>query len=299
MHKGRITQIQSMSLHDGPGIRITIFMKGCNMRCVWCHNPETWNAEPQVQFLADKCIECKSCFKLCRDKDFSPVQLTYSNTFSLSDQNAIIESCFTGALEMIGRDISVAEALKEIEKDREYFDESGGGITISGGEPCLQSDFVHDLLGECKKRGIHTAVETNVHVQPDTLGKLSKLVDLFMIDIKLWNSEIHKKWTGVENGLILENIKYLDGLGKQMIIRTPVVPGVNDNIEELLPIAEFVNSLKNVVYYELLPYHSLGSGKYIALGMENEMPVFPQLSTDRFNQLVNAVSLKCEKVKKN
>lgn len=296
---GRITQIQSMSIHDGPGIRTTVFMKGCNMRCAWCHNPETWSANQQIQFLKDKCIACKACTLPALNDAFTPDQLIKPNKYSIAESISITEACFTGALEVIGKDVSVDELIKAVEKDREFFEESGGGITISGGEPTLQTQFVIEVFKECKKRNIHTALETNLYVKPNILKEIAEFADLFMVDIKLWNSHLHKKWTGLGNELLLENIKLLNKLGKDIIIRTPVIPGVNDSIDELIPIAKFVNELNAVVYYELLPYHSLGIGKYIALGMESEMTVFPQLSKDRFNLLQNAVAHTCKKVKKN
>lgn len=288
-----------MSVHDGPGIRTTVFMKGCNMRCNWCHNPETWSSNIQIQFLEDKCIDCKACNKVASVSNFTPSLLIQANHFSISQSITISESCFTGALEVVGKDVSVDDVLKAVERDREFFEESGGGITISGGEPLLQAEFVIELFKKCKQIGIHTAIETNLHSNSDLIVSVAEYTDLFMIDIKLWDTELHKKWTGLSNELILENIRILNGLGKSIIIRTPVISGVNDEIGELSAIAKFVSGLENLVSYELLPYHSLGSGKYIALGMEDKMPKFDLLSKQSFEQLQNKVAKLCEKLKRN
>jgi pyruvate formate lyase activating enzyme len=299
MSMGRITQIQSMSIHDGPGIRTTVFTKGCNMRCTWCHNPETGSVNPQIQFLEDKCIDCKACLQSSLQADFTPSLLVKPNHFSITESIIITESCYTGALEVVGKDVSVDDVMKAVEKDREFFDESGGGITISGGEPLLQSEFVIEIFKRSKQIGIHTAIETNLHSNSELVKRVAEYTDLFMVDIKLWDSGLHKKWTGLGNELVLENIKVLNDLGKSLIIRTPVIPGVNDNIEELSAIAEFVNEIDCLVNYELLPYHSLGNGKYIALGMEDQMPKFDQLSKDHFEQLQKEVAELCKNFKKN
>ncbi|PKQ60917.1 hypothetical protein BZG02_17360 [Labilibaculum filiforme] len=296
---GRITQIQSMSLHDGPGIRTTVFTKGCNMRCAWCHNPETWSSKLQIQFLKNKCIDCKACYPSATTSDFTPSLLVRPNQYSISESITIAESCYTGALEVVGKDVYVDELLKTIEKDREFFDESGGGITISGGEPLLQAEFVIEVFKKCKQKGIHTAIESNLHSNSEIVKKVAEYTDLFMVDIKLWDSEKHKKWTGLGNELVLENIKLLNVLGKKLMIRTPVVPGVNDNVEELSSIAKFVNELDCLETYELLPYHSLGNGKYIALGMENEITKFDQISKSHFDYLQDEMALLCKKFKKN
>ena len=296
---GRITQIQSMSLHDGPGIRTTVFMKGCNMRCTWCHNPETWRHSKQIQFLEDKCIDCKACYQASLQSEFTPNLLVKPNQFSISELITISESCYTGALELIGKDVSLDDVMKAVEKDREFFEESGGGITISGGEPLLQAEFVIEIFKKCKERGIHTAIETNLHSNTELVERVAEYTDLFMVDIKLWNSELHKKWTGLGNELVLKNIKALNDLGKSLIIRTPVIPGVNDNVKELSAIADFVSELDCLINYELLPYHSLGNGKYKALGIEDQMPNFDQLSEDHFEQLQKEVAKLCKKFKKN
>ena len=221
------------------------------------------------------------------------------NQFSISETISISELCFTGALEVVGKDVFVNDVMRVVEKDCDFFEESGGGITISGGEPLLQVEFVIEIFKKCKERGIHTAIETNLHSNTELVERVAEYTDLFMVDIKLWNSELHKKWTGLGNDLVLENIKALNDLGKSLIIRTPVIPGVNDNVEELSAIAEFVNELDSLVNYELLPYHSLGNGKYKALGMEDQMPNFDQLSKDRFEQLQKEVAELCGKFKKN
>ena len=230
METAIIADIQRFSLHDGPGIRTTVFLKGCNMRCLWCHNPEAIAFEPEILLDMAKCIKCGYCD----------------------------EGCFAGARELCGQEMSLDEVMAHLMLDAPYYGEYGG-LTLSGGEPTCQAGFCTSLLQACRDRGINTAVETNLHT--DDLTPLLSAVDLIMADMKLFDDELHRKWTGVGNKLIKKNIVHISALGIPLILRTPVIPGVNATVVEIEAIASFANELPSLRYYELLPYHSLGFSK--------------------------------------
>lgn len=235
--KGMVADIQHCSVHDGPGIRTTVFLKGCPLHCAWCHNPECISFEPEMMYYSGKCIGCGKCN----------------------------EGCFTGAKVICGSEMSVKQVMAEVSKDRPYYGDDGG-ITLSGGEPLSQHEFSYALLKECKKDHIHCAVESSLFAQWETAKTVLEICDFIMCDMKVWDDDIHKKYTGVSNNVIKENIRKLDSIDIPFIVRTPVVCGVNNNIDEISKIAEFASSLKNLQYYELLPYHPLGVTKLEALG---------------------------------
>jgi pyruvate formate lyase activating enzyme len=262
------------SLKDGPGIRTTVFLKGCNMACKWCHNPETLSIKPQLMRYPEKCIGCQSCARACKrgasalDGYGRSATLAYCRE-KCSDCGACADVCYSGALAMSGRDMSVAEVMSEVEQDANYYRNSGGGVTVSGGEAMAQPEFTLGILAACKSAGISTAIETNMHADWPMYEKLIPALDLVMLDIKLSGSGEHKKWTGVGNEKLLENAKRIAGR-LPTIVRTPVIPGVNEAEKEIENIAAIVKGLgDNVRYYELLLYNPLGEGKYRALGMQN------------------------------
>ncbi len=275
-----------MSMHDGPGIRSTVFLKGCNMHCGWCHNPETLSIKPELEWIQQKCIGCNSCTEVCS-----------SGAFSLKNgkpdfQKDLCTSCFdcltvcyAEAISKIGRELTPEEVFSEVEQDFPFFSNSGGGITISGGEPMLQPEFTQQTLALFKKAGIHTALDTNLSISWSQYEKVLPHADLVLADLKIMNPELHKKWTGQSNQIIFENLKKLDATGIPFFIRTPVVPGVNDYDAEIRAMAEFASSLRNLKKYELLPYHSMASCKYTNLSMENPMEQTPALSKERLNEL--------------
>ena len=235
MNKALITEIQRFSIHDGPGIRTTVFLKGCPLHCAWCHNPECISFEPQEMFYAEKCIGCGKCS----------------------------EGCYTGARVTCGREMSADEVFSEVRRDASYYG-SEGGVTVSGGEPLAHSAFVKELLALCKQAGIGCGMETTLYRYDEEI--LSQL-DVLMTDIKIWDDELHRKYTGMGNREILENLKRADQLGIPIIVRTPIVPGVNDDPENIRQTASFLRGLNNVTKYELLPYHPLGLSKAEALGI--------------------------------
>lgn len=235
MIKARIADIQRASTHDGPGIRTTVFFKGCPLNCAWCHNPETISFEPEILNYPEKCIGCGMCDK----------------------------GCFAGAKVLCGKEYTADEVLAEILLDKEYY-KNGGGVTFSGGEPLAQREFLSEIIDKCKEQGIHTAVETSLIYFDE---EIFKKLDLVMADLKIWDSEIHKYYTGVENDRIKENFKKLNELGVTIIARTPVIGNLNQGIDK---ISEFLKGISGVKQYELLPYHPLGTVKSEALLKKQE-----------------------------
>ena len=233
MISGIVADIQRASVHDGPGIRTTVFLKGCPLRCAWCHNPETLDFKPQTMYYPEKCIGCGLCDK----------------------------GCFSGARVICGREMTVEEVVEQVLLDKDYYGENGG-VTISGGEPLAQREFLRALIDGCKAEGIHTAIETSlIYYDAEIFQKL----DLVMADLKIWDDELHRKYTGVGNGKIKEHFRKVNELGIPIIARTPVIPEINQGIAH---ISEFLKGLYNVEKYELLPYHPLGGAKREALGIE-------------------------------
>ena len=253
---GIIFDIQRSSYVDGPGVRTTVFFKGCNLKCDWCHNPESQNTKPQLLYYKNKCIDCGACNYICKNK----------NECILCGSCALI--CPNDAKSICGRTYSVEEILKEIKKDKQYYISSNGGVTFSGGECMLQIDFLSELLRECKKEGIHTAVDTAGNVPFSYFERILPYTDIFLYDIKCMDPDTHKKHTGVTNEFILGNLKNLFKNKKSIIIRIPVITGINDTTEEMQRVKYFFDKNGYPDKVELLPYHKLGEHKYIAIDKE-------------------------------
>ena len=245
--KAMIFDIQRNSYVDGPGIRTTVFFKGCNLKCKWCHNPESQNPKKEIMFYKSKCTGCGRC------KDLS-----------VNDENFI---CFNDAKEICGKEYTVEEILKEVLKDKSFYENSDGGVTFSGGECMLQIDFLTEILKKCKENGIHTAVDTAGFVPWTNFEKIMPYTNLFLYDVKCFSESLHIEGTGVSNKHILENLKKLSAnFSGDIIIRIPIMTGFNDDIDEIQKIAEFLKDIKTKEV-ELLPYHKMGEHKYGALDM--------------------------------
>lgn len=266
--KGVVFDIQRFSISDGPGIRTTVFLKGCNLKCLWCHNPESQHLDQEIQFFANRCIGCGKCIEVC---PYGAHEVRNGERIFRRGLcrkcGRCVESCYAGALVMAGRQMTVEEVLNEVMKDRDLYRISNGGVTFSGGEPLLQTEFLKALLIECKNQGLHTAVDTAGHVAWKEFEAVMPYVDLFLFDIKVVDEQTHIKATGVGNHRILENLRKL-AWSSEIWIRVPIVPGINDSEKEMEDIALILNRLEGVKLIELLPYHRLGENKYASLGRE-------------------------------
>ena len=268
--KGLISNIQRFSLTDGDGIRTTVFFKGCNMKCNWCHNPETLSGAPELMFYTGKCIGCGKCFAACPEGAHSVVDGKHvidRERCTACGKCAAV--CYAEALVMCGKEMSVDEVMREVRQDKAYYDSSKGGVTLSGGEVLCQRDFAMALADACHAEDIRVALETNLCFAFDHLKPLAEKADLIMCDLKLMDEAAHKANTGVSNKNIMQNIKLLDSLGIPMIVRTPLVPGVTDGEENLISIAKYIGDMKNLVRYEVLNFNPLGEGKYKSLDADN------------------------------
>jgi len=261
--KAIIFDIKRYAIHDGPGIRTTIFFKGCPLRCPWCHNPEGIKPGMELIFWEDRCISCGDCAEVC-----STGAIIMNGKFPILDTQKCnlcgecVKVCHAEAREIVGKEYTVEEIMQEIEKDIIFYDESGGGVSFSGGEPLMQPRFLLEILKRCKEKYIHTALDTSGYADREILAKVSEFVDLFLYDIKLIDSKKHRFFTGVPNEPILENLRYLSNSGKKINIRIPLIPGVNDDIQNIEKTAEFLVSLPEIKYISLLPYHSSWKNKF-------------------------------------
>ncbi len=270
MIQGVITDIQHFSIHDGPGIRTTVFFKGCSQRCFWCHNPETLATQPQLQLYLDRCIGCGACFEVCPEGAHQMTDGERSfDRDACTGCGACADTCYARALVLVGETKSADEIVETVLRDRAFYETSGGGVTLSGGEPLLQLDFAEAILSRCRQEGIHTAVETAANMPWEQLAHILPVTDLLMMDIKVMDSEKHRAVTGVPNARILENARRLGETKIPLIVRTPIVPGVNDDEASVSAIAAFVAELPNVVYYELLRFHGMAESKYASLEMDH------------------------------
>jgi len=284
---GTIFDVKRFALHDGPGIRTTVFLKGCTLKCQWCHNPESWRPEREHSFRADRCTGCGRCAEACPEgaigDNGQPGGVDPSRC-TLCD--ACVEACRSGARELVGRAATVAELMAEIERDVAFFDESGGGATFSGGEPLGQPDFLLAALKECRRREIHTALDTTLHAPWEIVDSLRDWVDLFLCDVKQIDSAVHEQFTGVSNELILENLRHLAGLGHPIIVRVPLIPGVNVDDDSIMAVSRFVAELGSVRRIDLLPHHAAAKGKLTRLvGNHDFMDVEP-LAAARIDEIV-------------
>ena len=255
--------IQHFSLQDGTGVRTTVFFKGCDLRCFWCHNPESQSAAREIAFYPDRCIRCGVCTQICPGAQDGATAL---HTDRCTRCGRCCGECYSGALQLLGREQTAEEIMEDILRDRELYAVSGGGVTFSGGEPFLQPELLAQLLRRCREEGIPTAVESAVCVPYEVIAPLLPLVDEMICDIKSMDCAAHEAATGQPNTLILQNIRAMAGTGRTLLLRTPVIPGFNDTPQAIGEIAAFIASLPGRHRYELLPFRGLCSGKYAALG---------------------------------
>lgn len=296
MNQPLIFDIRRYSINDGPGIRITIFIKGCPLRCAWCHNPESQSPKVQKLYTASKCIGAQDCIEVCPE---DALTLTVDGIVTDCEKCTLCgkcaEACPTKAIEMSGKVYGVKELMEIIERERVHIDHSDGGVTFSGGEPLMHPEFLIEMLKACGEKGLHRAVDTCGFASTETLLEVAKQTDLFLFDLKLMNPVQHKKWTGVDNRLILKNLKILAQSGANINIRIPFIKNVNTQVEEITKMAEFISELpfnnreskfaapkKPMV--NLLLYHNIARGKYQKLEMDYKSDEMEEPNENEINQ---------------
>ncbi len=268
MSNSLIFDIKRYAINDGPGIRLTIFFKGCPLSCVWCHNPESISPQTQKMYSKQKCIGAQKCIEVC---PYDALQLTPDGIVTDWDKCTVCgkcaEVCPTKAIEMSGEQMDINQLLKTIESESLFFDQSGGGVTFSGGEPLMHYKALLELLEKCGQRHIHRVVDTSLFSRSEIVKQIAEKTELFLVDLKHMDDEKHKKYTGVSNQLILKNIQLLSDTGSDFWIRIPLIEGVNADDENIKASAEFLSKLKwSSKLVNLLPYHDIGKNKHLKLG---------------------------------
>ena len=270
MERAVVTGIQGYSIHDGPGIRTVVFLKGCPLRCVWCANPETFEAFSQTGFIESLCQDCGKCADVCPHGAIIPGSVAYRiDRGKCVGCQLCTDTCPCGALVSYGREMTSAEVYENVRRDKIFYDSSGGGVTVSGGEPLLSPSFVRELFESLRTDGINTYIETCGYVQQSALKEVLAVTDGFLFDLKLADSKKHMAYTGGLNDLIIENARFLVSQGVDVLFRHPLIPGVNDSEEDIRALSELIFSVGgNDACLQLMPYHKLGQPKYKALALE-------------------------------
>jgi len=270
---GTIFDIKKFAIHDGPGVRTTVFLKGCPMGCWLCHNPESQASSRDLLLRQGRCDVCGDCVDVC-----SPVAISLNENSVRIDRSrcdlcgACVDACLRDALEIAGREVTAAEVMEEVEKDAVFYDESGGGITFSGGEPLSQPEFLLELLRSCRIRGFRTALDTCGHAEPEILRQVAEHVDLFLYDLKLIDDARHLQFTGTSNRSIHQNLRWLAEQDADVLIRFPLLPGINDDEDNIDALGSLLSSMPVRYGVDILPYHRLGVDKYDRLDRDHKLP---------------------------
>jgi pyruvate formate lyase activating enzyme len=270
-HPAMVTNIQGYSIHDGPGIRTIVFLKGCGLECQWCSNPECISPQPEVGFIKNLCTKCGKCAEVCPDGAliYEEGELPRIDRERCSGCGACSSVCSYKAIVLYGEQMNADEVFDAVNRDKMFYQTSGGGVTVSGGEALLQPQFVCDLFEKCRRAGIHTCVETSGYIAESALRQVLPYTDLVLYDLKHLNSEKHRQYTGKPNDLILSNAKIVAASGVETLFRMPLIPKINDDMQNIKMTAEFLHELgNNTLRIELIPYHRLGKGKYESLDKE-------------------------------
>ncbi len=297
---GLIFQIQHFSLDDGPGIRTTIFFKGCNLRCAWCHNPESIHPRVELAFKRQLCTHCGACAAVCPQgaQVCDDSRGRFLNRAACTLCLTCATACPSGALTWYGEEMTTNKLMETILIDQPFYAKSGGGVSFSGGEPLLQSDFLLEMLELCKAHNLHTAVDTAGNVPMESLLSVLPYTDLFLYDIKAFDPSLHRRCTGVDNTRILANLKRLGELGARLWVRLPYIPGFNDSPDEIGAIADLLRNIPAVEKVELLPYHAYGEAKYEHLDIDRgsdglRAPTLPELLSIRDAYQVHGLRVEC------
>jgi len=269
---GLTFDIHRFSLNDGPGIRTTVFLKACYLKCEWCHNPESQSFKPHLSFNSEKCLHCFECVKVCPNNAHKIKDSKHFVDWNLCDlAGKCVGVCPSGALKIIGTNTEVDLIISEVMKDKKYYDKTGGGITISGGEPMAQFEFTKELLIEAKKIGLHTVLDTCGYGEQNHYKEVLPYVDLFLFDYKIADDELHKQYTGVSNKAILDHLDFLYNNGASIVLRCPLIPGINDNEVHPKGIKEIIRKYPLLKSVEIMPYHNMGRDKASRVGMEYKL----------------------------
>lgn len=296
MKKGIVCEIEKYAIYDGPGIRTVVFLKGCPLNCLWCSNPETQKKENELYYNSNKCISCNRCLNVCQRNALEVKENKICvNREKCNACGECVKACPMGAVNLVGKNMSVNEVFEEVEKDMIFYQQSGGGVTVSGGEVLMHGSFVQALLKKCKENYIHTAIETSGFGNYETLKNLAEYADLIMFDVKHTKNEIHKNLTGVENTIIFNNLSKLSQIHKNIIIRVPLITGLNDSVKNIEKTANIAkdNGIKEI---HLLPYHSLGKEKYKQLNKKydlKELKTPKEVHVKTLKEIIENHGIKC------
>lgn len=290
MLSGTIFDIKRYAINDGPGIRTAVFFKGCPLDCWWCHNPEGRTSHPQLMFRVNRCRACGTCLQACSQGAITLNATSVTNWEICDDCGQCADVCVNGAREIVGRQVTTDELLAEIGRDIPFYDQSGGGVTFTGGEPMLQRVFLREVLSACREQEIHTTVDTSGYTSWDGLDEISTFTDLFLYDLKLMDPERHKKYTSVSNRIIIKNLQKLSEKKARIIVRIPLIPGINDDVENLQRLGEFLSALPNLDGVELMPYHDIGLAKYEALGLAYRLKSLQPATNSQVEQAEDLLS---------
>jgi len=285
MKKATVFNIQRFCVHDGPGIRTTVFFKGCPLRCLWCHNPESQSFHQEILYHPEKCTLCGQCRQRCPQ---DAVHITGGTCIQDHTKCVLCETCVNyclhNAREIAGREYTVNQLVTEIEKDRPFYEQSHGGVTLSGGEAMCQIEFVEELVKSCKNRGIQVAVDTCGYVPFTSFERILSDVDLFLYDIKIMDPVLHERYTGIDNRLILDNLKNLAGKGANIFLRLPLIDGINTGDDNIMGIIDFTRGMK-IEQVNLLPYHDIGRAKYMRLNRQYPGAALARPSDERLQEI--------------
>ena len=293
MTSGIVLSIERCSLHDGPGLRTTVFLKGCPLSCLWCHNPESKSFKPEIFYFDEKCVRCGLCHNTCGNHNIINTKHII-NRENCTAENAACGKCVSvcpqSALEIKGVTMSARDVINIVLKDTRYYKQSGGGLTLSGGEPLAQFDFTQDLLRMAKENGLHTCMETSGYAPVEKLLSIIPYVDLFLYDFKESSDDEHKKITGVSNRLIMENLFAIDKTGAKIILRCPVIPSFNERGDHFAAIAATANALNNIIEVNIMPYHPMGASKAARIGREYPVPQTDFPGNEQIDNWIQTIS---------